>query len=164
MSTRGAKPKPTDQKKLAKTLRKDRSYADEMVFDTLTDKPKAPDFLGDYGRAEWDRVVTQLYSRGILSETDLTLVQAYCYEMEQYYDDRDIVKTEGKYLEQTNKAGEKYKSAHPAVNSGNKHLANALRLATEFGLTPSSRTRISVGKAKDENPKKKKLGQLMKAA
>jgi P27 family predicted phage terminase small subunit len=162
MSRRGAKPKPRDQKKKAGTLRKDRSFADEMVFDSLTDKPKAPEFLGAYGQAEWDRVVTQLYARWILSETDLTLVQAYCFEMEQYYEDRDVTKTEGKYSPMTNKAGEMYLAVHPAVNAGNKHLANALRIATEFGLTPSSRTRISVGKAKDENPKKAKLMQLTK--
>jgi P27 family predicted phage terminase small subunit len=164
MSTRGKKPKPRDQKKIAGTLRKDRSFADEMVFDSLVEQPKAPDFLGDYGKAEWDRVVTQLFARGILSETDLTLVQSYCYEMEQYYQDRDLIKGGNKYQTLTNKAGEEYLAVHPAVNAGNKHLANALRLATEFGLTPSSRTRISVGNAKDENPKKKVLGQLIKSA
>ncbi|HYG02119.1 MAG TPA: phage terminase small subunit P27 family [Chryseosolibacter sp.] len=161
---RGAKPKPRDQKKAAGTLRKDRSFADEMIFDSLTDKPKAPEFLGEYGRAEWDRVVTQLFARGILSETDLTIIQSYCYEMEQYYSDRDIIKSGNKYIRMTNKAGETYLAVHPAVNAGNKHLANALKIATEFGLTPSSRTRISTSGAKEKNPDEAKLMKLTKGA
>jgi P27 family predicted phage terminase small subunit len=162
---RGKKRKPSDQKKKAGTYRKDRNFADELVFDSLENKPEAPKFLGEYGKAEWDRVITQLYARGILSETDLTLVTAYCLEMQNYYEDRELVKQmSDKYTETKNKAGAVYISVHPAVNAGNRHLANALRVAVEFGLTPSSRTRISVGNAKDKNPDEEKLGKLMKSA
>jgi P27 family predicted phage terminase small subunit len=161
---RGKKRKPRDQKKAAGTLRKDRNFADELMFDSLDKQPEAPEFLGQYGKKEWDRVITQLYTRGILSETDLSIVAAYCFEMEQYYEDRDIVKREGKYQTLTNKADQDYLATHPAVNAGNKHLANALRIAVEFGLTPSSRTRISVGKAKEENPDEVKLRKLTKSA
>ncbi len=163
MGKRGTKPKPTDQKKAAGTWRADRNFADELTFDPLTETPNAPEFLGDYGKQEWDRVVTQLKARGVLTETDLSLVTAYCLEMQEYYADRDAVKKE-KYITLTNKAGEEYLTAHPAVNSGNKHLANALKIAVEFGFTPSSRTRISVGKAKDENPDEEKLRRLTKTA
>lgn len=160
---RGAKPKPTDQKKAAGTLRKSRTFADELKFDPLSATPAAPEFLGEYGRIEWDRVVPQLQARGILTETDLSVLTAYCLEMQSYYEDRNLIKSGKveKFLECENQGGGTYYTVHPAVASGNKHLTAALKIATEFGLTPSSRTRISVGKAKDEDPDKQTLLRLI---
>ena len=158
----GTKPKPTKVKQLKGTLRKCRTFADELTFGGLNQKPSAPEFLGVFGRMEWDRVVSQIYGSGVLSEVDISMLTAYCLEMQDYFEDKDTVKKEGKYSRLRNKAGEEYLALHPAVNSGNKHLANAKSLAAEFGFTPSSRTRISVGKAKEEDPSKVQLLKLMK--
>jgi P27 family predicted phage terminase small subunit len=157
---RGRKKKPSDQKKAAGTYRKDRNFADELTFESLDQKPEAPKFLKEYGKQEWDRIVPQLWSRGILSETDFSIITAYCLEMELYYRDRKLVDGGAEYtMDDKGRV-----IIHPAVKAGNQHLINALKIASEYGLTPSSRTRISVGKAKEEDPAKAKLMSLMKSA
>lgn len=156
---RGRKPKPTDQKQAKGTLRESRVFEDEIKFDLVEDRIEAPICLGINGQAEWNRIVPQLQSRGVLSEVDYTNLTAYCMEVDGYFDAKKTLQDEGKYVTVTTKSG-KYKVAHPAISVANNCLKNFLKIATEYGFTASSRTRISVGKAKAD-PEKDKFLKLV---
>jgi P27 family predicted phage terminase small subunit len=157
---RGKKPKPTDQKKAKNTLRKSRVFEDEIKFDEVEGVPLPPTFLGSNGQAEWQRVVPQLSARGVLTVTDLNILAAYCHEVDQYFESLKILEAEGKYITITNKNGSEYKGVHPAVGVANNHLKNFLKIATEYGFTASSRTRISVSKSKSD-PEKERFLKLV---
>jgi phage terminase small subunit len=40
--------------------------------------PEAPEFLKGYARAEWDRIVEELYRLGLLTIADIQPIAAYC--------------------------------------------------------------------------------------
>lgn len=105
----------------------------------------------------------QLISRGVYNVTDSTMILAYCLEVQRYFDAYRSVNTEGVFQPLKNKGGSEYMAINPNVQVANKAIANFTRIATEFGFTPSSRTRISVGAAKEkENPDKTALMRLSK--
>lgn len=163
MARKGKKPTPTKDKIGKGTYRKDRAHADEVEFDIMAENCPAPGVLDANGKQEWDRIVPQLQSRGILNVTDQSIVLAYCLEMQAYLKAKKDIEAKGEYLEAENKAGATYYAINPSVQIGNKALSNAMRIATEFGFTPSSRTRISVGGSKKtENPDEATLMRLSK--
>lgn len=163
MGKRGTKKTPTKDKKAKGTYRADRAFGDEVEFDILSENILPPEYLGEEGKREWNRVIPQLQSRGILNVTDRGSITAYCLEWETYIEAKINLRKEGVYQPMTNKGGSEYMAVNPNVQVANKALANFIRIATEFGFTPSSRTRISVsGAKKNSNPDEDSLLRLSK--
>jgi P27 family predicted phage terminase small subunit len=161
---RGPKPKPTKDKKAKGTHRSNRSYYDELQYDLTQEIPPPPTVLDEFGKREWDIIMPQLKARGVLSVTDHSIILAYCLEMQTYFEARCDIKREGKYLKSVNKRGGVSYAVNPNVSIGDKAISNAIRIATEFGFSPSSRTRISTGAAKTkENPEEVALMKLSKS-
>ena len=165
MGKRGTKKTPTKDKKAKGTYRKDRAFEDEVEFTVVDGQIEPPTILEGKGKEEWQRIVPELISRGIFNITDITMITAYCLEVQTYNDAKESIKKEGVYQTLTNKGGSEYQAINPNVMVANKALANFVRIATEFGFTPSSRTRISVsGAKKNENPDENQLLRLSKGA
>lgn len=163
MGKRGTKKTPTKDKKAKGTYRADRAFGDEVEFDILSEEPPPPPILEADGIEEWKRIIPQLQSRGILNVTDYSMIVAYCLEVQTYREAKMSLKKEGVYQPMTNKGGSEYMAVNPNVQVANKALANFIRIATEFGFTPSSRTRISVsGAKKNSNPDEDSLLRLSK--
>jgi P27 family predicted phage terminase small subunit len=163
MGKRGTKKTPTKDKKAKGTYRADRAFVDEVEFDILSENILPPEYLNEEGKREWNRVIPQLQSRGILNQTDRSSMIAYCLEWETYIEACIDIRKEGKYQVLTNKGGSEYMAPNPNIQIRNKALANFMRIATEFGFTPSSRTRISVsGAKKNSNPDEDSLLRLSK--
>lgn len=158
----GRKKIPTKDKKLKGTFRKDRAFEDEIEFDKAPKCPAPPSILGKDGQDEWNRVAPQVWSRGTLNETDHSNLLAYCQKVEEYLHCVKHVQKNGYVEVGHNKKGDAYYLVNPHVLIGNKALAFIIKISTEFGFTPSSRTRISVGKARDVDPKEEKLRKLMR--
>lgn len=117
----------------------------------MVDLPAVPDWLNDWAKDEWYTVVAWLQSIGLLSSVDVSIIAAYCQQM-------GVFREAEAYLEHgrvivTDKG---YEMPSPWVAIGNKALMQALKIASEYGLTPSSRTRITLPKQKA----KSKLQQL----
>jgi len=141
---RGRKKTPTKLKELKGSLRKCREVSNEMQTTNVVSMPQAPSFLNQHGANEWDLVTNELANIKMLHLTDLSILAAYCNEIGIY---REIAQElQGNFTEQTvdkdgrlraSKIAPKYKVMQNA-------LQNAMKIASQFGFTPSSRASLSM--------------------
>lgn len=136
MGKRGPPPKPSAVKKAQGTFHKNRSARNEVA--PPPGVPPRPAWLDAEGRAEWQRVVPQLQALGILSEIDGAMLADYCAAhslsvraTKKYQREGPSVKVNGQV------------QRHPMIKVAQEARAQARLLAGEFGLSPSSRSRIS---------------------
>ena len=115
--------------------------------------------------AEWNRAAAALAALGILADADLACLSAYCIawgelvqateelkpRMEEIEEEKDgkiekrMVKAGGRTIIIRDKDGVvKAMINHPAVARQNAAMRNMRSFASEFGLTPASRERLSV--------------------
>jgi P27 family predicted phage terminase small subunit len=145
MPPRGPKTKPTKLKLLTGTARKHRLNPDEPQPGVA--RPDPPEHLGAVACREWERVIGQMVELGIMTELDRAALGAYCQAYGRWaaaesalarmagrdaLSDGLIVKTKSGNLIQ-----------NPLVGTANKAMADMVRYAAEFGLTPSARTRVA---------------------
>lgn len=136
MGKRGPPPLPTAVKKLRGTLEKSRELGrNEMA--PPPGVPVRPDWLDDEAAAEWDRVVPELESLGMLAVIDRARLADYCTAQSLAVEATKTYQREGLLLEINGQL-----QRHPAVKIAQEARAQAARLAAEFGLSPSSRTRV----------------------
>ena len=149
---KGRKKTPTVLKEMYGTARADRVLENEMQVDLLTELPEAPDLLSEIGIAEWYKVTTQLFNLKMLHDVDQSLILAYCNEMSLYIESELELRQNGRIDNFKNSNGDLVRSqAKPLVKVKNDALANALKLAVQFGLTPVARTNISAPVTNNNN-------------
>ena len=150
---RGRKPTPTHLKLVRGNPGKRRLNAAEPVPERVL--PSPPPELSADARTEWDRVAGELHRIGVLSGIDRAALAAYCQAYGRWVvAERAIAKmaerdslTEGLMIKTTNGNAVQ----NPLVGTANKAMADVVRYAAEFGMTPSARSRISgQGKESDE--------------
>ena len=111
-------------------------------------RPRPPTDLDDHAQKEWRRVVRELEALGLLSRLDLPVLSAYCIAYSRFKSannalnavaDKDktfrglLIKTkQGNWIQ------------NPLVGVARRAADDMTRLAAEFGMTPSSRTRLEV--------------------
>lgn len=116
------------------------SRADEIQPKTMQ-AFRCPRGLDKESREEWKRVTTELKALGIIAEFDRSMLIALCQSWSDYVRFRETVlkkeiyKTDGGYIQQ-----------HPAVILAGKALDKYIKLAKEFGMSPSSRAGLTGGK------------------
>ncbi len=141
---KGRPPKPTALKRMAGTDQPCRINENEMQVSQLANIPDAPMLLNDYGQREFEIVCAELHSKRMLHLVDLSLVTAYANEMGLYVEMEQKLKQVGRIDEFYNEDGALTKrQAKPEQRIANDALAKALKIACQFGLTPSARTRIN---------------------
>jgi P27 family predicted phage terminase small subunit len=149
---KGRKKTPTVLKEMYGTARADRVLENEMQVDLLSELPEAPDLLSEIGIAEWYKVTTQLFNLKMLHDVDQSLILAYCNEMSLYIESELELRENGRIDNFKNSNGDLVRSqAKPLVKVKNDALANALKLAVQFGLTPVARTNISAPVTNNNN-------------
>ncbi len=140
---KGRKPKPTHLKVIAGNPGKRPLNEDEPEF--APDLPEPPAFLSEEAKTEWDRVAGELYAKGVLTAMDRGALAVCC----QLYG--RLVQAETALAE----LAEKDPSTHglliktgrgaaenPLVGIARRSMDLYLRGCAEFGMTPSSRSRI----------------------
>jgi P27 family predicted phage terminase small subunit len=141
---RGRKKTPTVLKEMMGTARADRLVDNEMTADLVLQLPEAPEFLSEIGTKEWYKITSQLFNLKMLHEVDLSLILAYCNEMATYIECEMKLKEIGRVDTFKNTNGDIVRTqAKPYVKMKNDALNNALKLAANFGITPSARANIS---------------------
>ncbi len=135
MGRRGPPPKPTALKKLQGTYRPDRAARNEVT--PQLGEPPCPRSLTGEARAEWRRVAPELVRLQVLAIVDAGRLADYCRAHAL------AIKAAGKAAQQ----GEVIETERgPARNPwhviAQEARAQARLLAQEFGLTPSSRSRV----------------------
>lgn len=143
MATRGRKPKPTALKLLEGNPGNRPLNINEP---RPTGVPDCPDWLEDEAKAEWERMSTVLENMGMLTDMDMVAFAGYCQayarwkEAEEFLSQHgSIVRTPNGYLQQV-----------PQVSIAQTNLKIVLKFCEQFGLTPSSRSRIVADKSVEE--------------
>ncbi len=136
---RGTKPTPTTILKLHGTYRSDRRSDSEPEPDLCI--PDRPKWLTGDARKEWERITPILHQMRCISDADLTMVAAYCFEWGLYVRLCRKLKKISSLTDTTTNGNE---ILSPLYNVRNAALKNWRSIATEFGLSPSARSRINI--------------------
>jgi P27 family predicted phage terminase small subunit len=103
--------------------------------------------MSDRGREAWGYVIGVLDRMGVLTEADAMAVELMCEARADWLSARDqIIEAGGETY--TTEAG--LIKAHPAVAMRNDAARRLQSLLAEFGMTPSSRSKVN---AQDDNGK-----------
>lgn len=139
MGRRGPPPKPTAQKKLEGTYRKDRDPSAGGEFTPPPGVPVRPKWLDKEACAEWNRVVPLLLEGKVLTALDGGALERYCVAHSNWVKAQRDVQKNGVVM--LSKFGP---MTNPNVRIAKDERAAAKQLAQELGLSPSARTRVKV--------------------
>lgn len=135
--------KPTAQKKLEGTHRKDREAPNALDFDPTKDLPAPPDDLRpDAARQCWEVCAKELHAKGMLATVDLALLRAYCYQTALMMEAEQELETNGKTTTITNKGGGSYLTKSPWIAILSDATEKVHKIGQQFGFSPASRPRI----------------------
>ena len=141
---KGRKKKPSKIKEMQGTDVPCRTIENEMQVDLVSQIPEAPNLLSEIGKQEWYKITQQLYNLEMLYKIDLRLIEAYCNEMSLYIETEMMLREKGRIQVFKNADGTiKHTQAVPYQKIAKDALASALKLATQFGLTPVARASIA---------------------
>lgn len=102
--------------------------------------PPCPAHLTGEARREWRRASRLLAQMGLLSRMDKAALALYCQAWGRWVDAEDYLKKYGVMV----KSPSGFPMQSPYLAVANKSMEQVRALLTEFGMTPSSRTRLSV--------------------
>ena len=144
MSTRGRKPTPTHLKLVRGNPGKRAINHAEPKPEVVLPSPPAE--LSEDALAEWNRVAGELHHLGILTAIDRAVLAAYAQAYGRWVQaERAAAKmaekdqmTGGLMIRTTNGNAVQ----NPLIGVANKAMADMVRYAAEFGMTPSARSRI----------------------
>jgi len=128
-----------------------RPVKDEPKFTPANETP--PDSLDEIGKGEWNRIAPELREAGVLTKMDEKILWCYCDEFSTA--EQCVIKLheQGLMIRRTSRS--KVLTPNPYLAIKVKSFAVLKSLAVELGLTPSSRSRISVVPTNQDDPYKK---------
>jgi P27 family predicted phage terminase small subunit len=145
----GRKPKPTALKLIEGNAGKRKiDSANEMQPELGA--PEPPAWLPAEALAEWDRIVPELEATGVLSKIDGAALAACCVCWARFVEAEDEIKENGIILVQIERELADGKILisraikNPAVQISHAAQAQYRAWCSEFGLSPSARTRVKV--------------------
>ena len=150
---RGRKPKPTAQKKLDGNPGKRALNANEPQPERKA--PPCPDHLGEAAKAEWARLAPALEGVGLMSAIDGDALALYCAAYERWVEAEKQLRQTGVIV----KSPSGYPIQNPYLAISKAAAAQMQKLLVEFGMTPSSRSRITT-----EAPAEDELGDFLRFA
>ena len=137
--TRGRKPKPTADKAA-------RGNPGQRPLNQNEPQPKGqikpPRWMSDLAQKEWKRLAPELERIGVLTMADQTTFATYCQSVADYINAVNAMKDQPTTIQG-------YRGGlvrHPGLTAMHQAAERMLKMGSEFGLTPSSRGRISVPK------------------
>ena len=133
----GAKPKPTALKLLQGNPGKRPLNKNEPKPAVAI--PDCPDHLSDMAKVHWHDVAGKLLAAKILTVIDGDALTMYCETYARWVDANDHIKKFGMVV----KAPSGYPCQSPYLSISNKAFEQMKSILVEFGMTPSSRTKIA---------------------
>lgn len=158
MAQRGRKPKPT----LIKQLEGNPGKRKLNEFEPKPEKraPKCPAWLDKEAKKEWRRTAKQLEKLGVLTEVDMAAFAGYCEAYARWKEAEEFISRHGTII----KTPSGYWQQVPQVSIAQTYLKIMIKFCEQFGLTPSSRSRIVADKGNDEvnDPMEMMLREVVK--
>ena len=136
MATRGRKPTPTAIKELEGNPGKRPLNKSEPK--STRKAPACPKWLEPEAKKEWRRLAKQMEQLGILTEVDMAAFAGYCQAYARWKEAEEFITQHGTIV----KTPSGYWQQVPQVSIAQTYLKIMNRFAEQFGLTPSSRSRI----------------------
>jgi P27 family predicted phage terminase small subunit len=136
----GRKPLPTRLKLVKGTLRKHRVNPNEPQPSAGNVSP--PAWLSKSARKHWDVTAPPLLAAGLLTDLDVFALGLYCEAHARWVMANAKIEKHGPVV--MARSGLPVQSPYVAIS--NKAFDQMLGLLTEFGMTPSSRSRVSTVK------------------
>lgn len=146
---RGRKPKPTHLKVLAGNPGKRPLNKNEPK--PAPRAPYCPRWLSPLAKQQWRRFVPVLEKLGLATEIDQPALAALFEDYAKWRQCEEVLAREGLTYEYTNKAGETNIVLRPEYYAAQKYQQQMRALLAEFGMTPSSRSRISLPEQKEQD-------------
>lgn len=142
----GRRPKPTHLKLL-------QGNPGRRPLNTSEPKPPAelppvPDHLSDLAKQEWERTGLQLLKLGLLTSIDRSAFAAYCTVYARWVEAEVALRQTGPVV----RSPSGYPMLNPYYTVANQCLSQMRAYLTEFGMSPSSRSRTSVGESQRNDP------------
>lgn len=119
-----------------------------------TRTPPAPSHLNAHGKKEWRRIVKLLLNTKVYTDADHALLEAYCQAYGRWVDAEQQVQQFGSVIRTSNNN----LVLSPYLSIANRALDQMQKLATEFGMSPVSRTRVSKIEDDNEDPFEAEFG------
>jgi P27 family predicted phage terminase small subunit len=132
------RPKATALKALQGTLRKDRTNPNEPKPASAI--PSCPNHLNTIARREWTRITKELLACGLLTNVDRAALCCYCMAWSHLVAAEKKIGETGLVLQSPTG----YPIVNPYLGIANRSTDIIHKFVTEFGLSPASRSRISV--------------------
>lgn len=149
----GRKPKPTYLKLLDGEPNKDRINPNEIK--PKIRMPTCPAHLKGAAKYEWKRMSKELFNLGALTEIDRSALAAYCVLYGRWVAAEKVLNVTNTII----KTKDGNLIQNPALAIANKALTLMYKYLVEFGMTPSSRTRVAVKPKEPEKQGKPKLNR-----
>lgn len=139
----GRKPKPTALKLLeGNPGKRELNQFEPKPTDGL---PICPEWLMEDAKEEWYRLAAVMNKMGILSEVDQSAFAVYCQTWARWKEAQEHIDREGSTFETDSGQIKR----NPWVAIANEWQAKLMSVCGEFGLTPSSRSRIVAANSKE---------------
>ena len=147
----GRKPKPTRLKLLQgnpghRPLNKNEPMPRLAV-------PSCPSHLSAEAKKEWHRIAPELAAVGLITRIDRAALAMYCEAWGRWLEAEDALRKYGVMV----KSPSGFPMQSPYLAVANKAMEQMRGLLTEFGMSPASRTRISVQEPLDSDPEAEAL-------
>ena len=142
MARPGPAPTPTHLK-VVRGERKDRINTKEPK--PVGNKPKCPAWLSKEAKQVWKRTAAQLDAMSLLYAADQDILLSYAVAVVTYKQATQLVDQQGVLIEGRRDG----QVTNPAVRVQRDQATLIRMLASELGLTPSSRSRLKAEEAED---------------
>jgi P27 family predicted phage terminase small subunit len=158
--SRGRRPLPTAVKALRGNPGKRKPNENEPV--PVAGEPEMPKGLSEGAAAEWNAMIPCLRVMGILTPVYRAALAGYCYSYDVWMQANDEIR-EGGVMIKFPVMGRKgtpeefeviayIKKKNPAISVANEALKTMKSYLTEFGMTPSSMSKLHIEKPPEEDP------------
>jgi len=142
MGRRGPKPKPTALKILEGNPGK--RPLNDREPQPMKGRPRMPSNLPADEKRVWRQMIRHLESMKLLSTVDQNILERYCFDFVQWRKLSSFLKREGAVYEVKDRLGNVRSKLRPEFNIARNLSANLFKFETEYGMTPSSRSRLKI--------------------
>ena len=111
--------------------------------------PPCPDHIEGTAKEAWDKLCKSLDDMGVLTVADGYALEILCGVYSRIRTLNEQIKKDGLVIDTVNVNGARMMRGNPAVSQLEKAESLFKNYLTEFGLTPSSRSKISVNKKEE---------------
>jgi P27 family predicted phage terminase small subunit len=143
--------KPTSQKALGGTLQPSRTNPDEPTPEVYL--PTPPDWLSERAKEYWAEIGGVLLAMKLSTAADGPALQLLTEALAEWAEARQYVLDNGLSYETYTESGNTMHRPYPQVAIASDAWRRSLRMLTEFGLTPASRSKVSaLGGGEEKDP------------